>query len=258
MVKWYAAELRDILTCRYPPSKVHSLVLWTKFAAAVLLPEMRQTLSQFDNLYIHLTVTGLGGTEVEPQAPAWEDTFSALPGLIEFTGGPENIKLRVDPIFRARRGANLYDNLDLVREILARGASLGIKRCVTSFACYYPKVKNRMTGAGFALHAHSHEEQAEIWRELSLYAAKLGIRLDACAVPGAPESRCIDAEVLADLHPGKLACSSFQPRTREQCGCTHSIDVGGYYTKACYTGCVYCYANCTRLPALPPSKKDKS
>ncbi len=251
MVKWYAPELREILSHRYPPAKVHSLVLWTKFASAVLLPEMRQTLKGFDNLYIHLTVTGLGGTEVEPLAPVWEDTFRTLPDLIDFAGGPDHIKLRVDPIFRARRGERLYDNLSLLRKILARGAALGIKRYVTSFTCYYPKVQNRLTRAGFDVQAHSPEEKTEIWRELSSYSAKLGIALDACAVPGAPESSCIDAQVLAELHPLKLPCSSFQPRTRELCGCTHAIDVGGYYTKACYTGCLYCYANCARHPALP-------
>lgn len=33
-----------------------------------------------------------------------------------------------------------------------------------------------------------------------------------------------------------------EPRKREMCGCTHSVDIGGWPPKTCFTACQYCYA----------------
>lgn len=246
MVKWYPEDMLDQLATRYPPQRVHTLVLWTKFAEAVLTPAVRRALETYDNLYVHLTCTGMGKTDLEPFAPTVAATFANLPDLLGIIGGARHITLRIDPIFRARSSGGQYSNLPRLKEIMARGAEYGITHYTTSFLCHYPKVKAQMKRAGLETWEFTPEEQGEIAADLFNLAAGLGVRLDACAVPGLPGSRCIDPFLLTELHPQKLPCSCFEPRTRELCGCTHSIDIGGFYTKPCYTGCVYCYANMKR------------
>ena len=56
-------------------------------------------------------------------------------------------------------------------------------------------------------------------------------------------SKCIDGELLAKLHDKKYPTSLKQQKKRKLCGCTESIDLGGWPPKKCYTGCLYCYSN---------------
>jgi hypothetical protein len=49
-------------------------------------------------------------------------------------------------------------------------------------------------------------------------------------------------EEVEKLHDSHMPVSKKQQNHRELCGCTDSIDIGGWPPKKCYTGCQYCYA----------------
>ena len=46
----------------YPPQKVHTIVIWTKNPCNMIRHQaLREVLSQYAQVYVHLTITGLGG-----------------------------------------------------------------------------------------------------------------------------------------------------------------------------------------------------
>ena len=46
----------------YPLEKVHTIVIWTKNPCNMILHQaLREVLSQYAQVYVHLTITGLGG-----------------------------------------------------------------------------------------------------------------------------------------------------------------------------------------------------
>jgi hypothetical protein len=73
-------------------------------------------------------------------------------------------------------------------------------------------------------------------------AEKYKVNIAACCVGNFPESKCIDGELLQKTHALTIPANLKQPRNRPQCGCTHSIDIGGWPPKICFTGCLYCYS----------------
>lgn len=239
---FHAEKLAELLLRRYPPERVHTVVVWTKFPATVL-SKLHRVLSQYDQVYLHLTVTGFGGTVVEPGVPPAEKVLGSIPELISFLGDPRRLRLRPDPLATFRRGGEVYSNLHLVPEIIRKAASLGVKSFSSSFMTLYPKVEERLKREGFSFIALGEEEKRYIWRHLEKVAQESGAKLFACCVPGLPKSRCIDGYLLTLLHPRKEPCRTNEAAgQRELCGCTHSVDLG-WYTMKCPAGCLYCYGS---------------
>ncbi len=231
-------KLRD-----YPPEQVHSLVIWTKNPQNMLSPgELRDTLESYSQLYVHLTVTGLGGTVLEPNIPAWKTVQQMMPGLIALVRGPERITWRFDPIARCMAQGNLAGNIEMFDEIASSMAAAGITSCRTSWVQPYPKVLRRMEKKGLRLVPHNEQEQKNHVQLLEQTAAALGMSLHYCSVEGCERSSCIDGALLTRLHPDGITCSTKRAkRQRKLCGCTESIDIG-WYSQKCPNGCLYCYA----------------
>jgi len=238
---WFPEKFCAVLLEKYPPETVHTIVIWTKFPGVLLQNPYRDLLSRYKQLYIHLTITGLGGTELEPNVPGYKDTLSTIPALAAFVGSPDRVRLRPDPLIRVRKNGKVIENLELVMEILQVACSYGIRTFSTSFCSPYQKVVIRLFRHGYTLLDYSAEMQVEILNKLRKLAEP-GI-IHACCIPGAPVSRCIDGELLSKLHPQKEQCTALKAKNqRELCGCTASIDLG-WYGMICKSGCLYCYAN---------------
>ncbi|MBC7106676.1 MAG: DUF1848 family protein, partial [Firmicutes bacterium] len=127
-------------------------------------------------------------------------------------------------------------------EIVRAGAALGLTHFSTSFMAHYPRVVRRLRRAGFEPLEFGPEEREGVADRLRVAAGPAG-RVDLCCVPGFPVSRCIDGDLLAQLHPRGERCRSDKAAgQREHCGCTHSLDLG-WYGLSCPSGCLYCYAN---------------
>ncbi|MCG0277049.1 MAG: DUF1848 domain-containing protein [Thermanaeromonas sp.] len=238
---FFARELTRLLLTRYPPERVHTVVVWTKFPQ-VVLNTMRDVLKKYDQVYVHLTITGLGGTPVEPRVPRPEEALSHLPELIDFLGDPRRLRVRPDPLAVIRRGPEVFSNIEKAAEIIRRAVQLGVRHFSTSFMEVYPKVRRRLTYLGFEAVELDQKERKEIWETLANAAAEGGGTLYACCVPGWPTSRCIDGALLKALHPRGEDCRTDKPvGQRTLCGCTHSVDLG-WYSMKCPAGCLYCYA----------------
>lgn len=239
---WYTDHFLSLLNTRYPPARVHTLVIWTKLPHVFLQRRWRSALRAYDQVYFHVTVTGLGGTDLEPGVPPPEAVWKELPDLIELAGHPCRVRLRPDPLVKVVRRGVVITNVRAAEEILRAGAGMGLTRFSTSFMAHYPRAVRRLRRAGFEPLDFEPDEQGEVVARLRA-AAGPAARVDLCCVPGFPVSRCIDGELLAELHPRGERCRSDKAAgQREHCGCTHSLDLG-WYGLSCPSGCLYCYAN---------------
>jgi len=233
------------------PSAVHSIVLWSKDFSNLIGDRhgLRSGLSKYDQVYLHFTVTGLGGTVLEPGVPAPEDALGQLDALVRIAGRPERISLRFDPVVHWKEGGAVRTNRGFFDKAARRAAALSVKDIRISFAQRYGKAVKRFARAGLEFLEPPLEETVEAAARMASTAASLGLRLFVCSqrfltdVPGLEASACVDGRLLRDLHPAREPASVKKDRSqRPECGCTESVDIGSY-TQACPHCCLYCYAN---------------
>lgn len=254
--RWLAARLREgqaEVTLPYggkrlvplKPEDVHTLVLWSKdFSRLLADPWVLGILARYDQIFCHFTVTGLGGSALEPGIPPWEAVMAELPRLIELTGDPRRVVLRFDPIVHWREHGRIRSNLPAAPPIFRECAHLGIEEIKTSFATLYGKILRR----GWDFYDPTPPERQKVALELSALAETFGLRLRSCSDPtmeeaGIPPSPCIDGALLTALHPRGLPAPLRKDRgQRKHCRCTESLDIGSYRMH-CPGGCLYCYAN---------------
>jgi len=227
----------------YPPDRVHSLVIWTKNPTPMVQNEaLKRVLETYRQIYIHLTITGMGGGEFETNIPPWREVVDLMGPLVKLTENPNRICWRFDPILEAEKGGQIYGNLDSFAPLAEAVSGYEIKNCRVSWVSPYKKVISRMGKNGWSLVQKTAEErkrEADILQEI---CQGFGIRLNFCSMEGFPISRCIDGKLLSDLHPDGIICSLEKAKgQRKLCGCTKSLDIG-WYTDRCKHGCMYCYA----------------
>ena len=233
------------------PRDVHTLVLWSKNFSRLIGNQfkLRELVAKYDQIYIHFTVTGLGGTAIEPGVPPLRETLGQLSALNEITGSPLRISIRFDPVLFWTEAGILRSNLDLFKKILPAAGRFGIRDIRFSFAQWYGKAVRRARKRGFEFIDPSLEKKRNEASKMAALAASHGLLLYSCSqsyldgVPGIIPSRCINGEKLQSLHPaGEPALEEKDPGQRGECGCTRSTDIGSY-TQSCPSSCVYCYAN---------------
>ncbi len=244
MVAGNPDSMAEILAVKYPPERVHSLVIWTKNPHNLLHHDrLRQQVIKYDLVYLHFSITGLGGTFLEPRVPTPQAALSFLPELLKWLHNPLQIRIRFDPIVHFRlTDENTICNLTYFKELAPRIASYQIRDVSTSWVQLYGKVIRRLQ----TLHIEPLPVSVQQWQEeadwLQSIARQNDLVLHGCCVPGWPVSHCIDGELLNSLHPkGYIASTKRAAGQRKGCGCTASRDIGWYY--ACPHGCVYCYGN---------------
>jgi DNA repair photolyase len=233
------------------PEAVHTFVLWSKDLSNLLgnAHDLRDLLAAYDQVYIHFTVTGLGGTAVEPGVPPYRDALAQLPECVAIAGHPHRVSVRFDPVLCWEDGEAVRTNLPYFPAVAAAAAAQGIRDIRMSFAQWYGKAKRRAVARDFAFIDPPDQEKRSRASSLAEIAATHGLTLHACSQPalaGIPNVRpsvCIDAVLLGALHPRREPASLRKDRSqRANCLCTESKDIGSY-TQACPHGCVYCYAN---------------
>lgn len=226
---------------------IHTLIVWTKNPQNMLVyPKLNSILKEMGQIYVLLTITGLGGTAIEPQAPTIDQVFKHLPAIIDFVGSPQRVAIRYDPLIDVILQDKIQIsniNINLFEDILNRAHILGIKRVIVSYVTLYPKVEKRLKVNGFGIVEHPMEEIVDfINAQMIPKTEKIGIELSTCVLPNLTTRGCIDGKTLTGLHPLQEPCSETRDRSqRESCHCTKSIDIGKWF--ACYHNCLYCYGN---------------
>ncbi len=248
------------------PGVLHSVVLWTKAPGNLLAHESlrsvleRLALDHRVNVALQLTVTGLGGSFVEPGIPRWQEVADTTARLLETSWlDPRAITLRFDPFLLLETPCgHRFGNLDpaVFRTVLEPFLRLGIARVVTSRAdaVRYPRVLDRVAAVGLRWVAVGERAAESFCRDMDTWCLEQGATFSVCCEPPVPGLSdrwgCIDAGHLNPLVPGRAGATSWSHnrlgKQRPACRCSYSKDIG-YTTGAarCFSGgfgCLYCYA----------------
>ena len=87
---------------------------------------------------LHATITGYGGTVLEPNVPTSEMSFKYMKNLIDGGFPPNQIILRVEPILQSSDGIKVSQNI--IKECIKHG---NIKNMRFSYLTLYPHVRCR-------------------------------------------------------------------------------------------------------------------
>ncbi len=262
---WLAAALRcgtatyhgpggRARTAALCPEDVHSLVFWSKDYRHFLLDTAELTIPSLlapYNTYFHFTITGLGGTPIEPGVPPPHEALGQMTEMAR-RWGPERINWRFDPVVVWEEDGQSRSNLETFPRLAEAAAAAGVTRCTFSFADWsYRKCGRRAEQRAIPYVDPPEAEKQHMAGLLVEMAAAAGLELFSCAgpawtgLPGVGPAACVDAALLQSLHSQHLpATAGKDSGQRRACGCSPSVDIGTY--ARCPHDCVYCYAN----PAL--------
>jgi len=242
--------------------EVGALVLWTKHPAGLVSRPLLDALGSYVRsgglILLQLTVTGFGGSPVEPGVPHPEDAARALAraldsGIVE----PRAVKLRYDPVGSIRFGGSLvYSNarLVLLGRVLDLFQPLGVSRVTASELdhVHYPAVTERISSVGGEIVPVSRDESISLMRAVSSACRSRGLAFSTCVNPYDPDlvdsEGCIDGRVTNSWsrRPVWDALHNAIGSQRPHCRCTYSLDIGSSPgVTHCTTGgsaCLYCYA----------------
>lgn len=238
-------------TADLSPQAVHSFVLWSKNFTNLIENTygLRDELAKYDQLYLHFTITGLGGSFIERGVPPFQDALSQLDELIGIAGKPQRISIRFDPVIYWKEGEEERTNLHFFERMAPVLEDKGIRDIRISFVQWYNKAKKRAAKRNFVYIDPPSEQKVKDAKTVHEIAKHFSLNLYVCSQAflseeaGIPPSSCIYGPLLQALHPEHALVSSKKDRTqRKECLCTESVDIGSY-TQFCPHSCLYCYAN---------------
>lgn len=192
---------------------------------------------------LHHTMTGWGGTQLEPNVPHPEQQIDALKSLLAAGFPSDHVVVRVDPIIPTPAGIWNAENI-----INAAYRELHLRRFRVSLIDMYPHVRNRFVAAGQKLpygdrFSASDEQFAEVNYRLWAFAL-LGCQFESCAeskLTVADAVGCIsqrDLSILGLEMPESVEPAGFQ---RPGCLCLSCKKELLTHKTQCPHGCLYCY-----------------
>lgn len=181
------------------------------------------------NIIIHATITGFGGTKVEPGVPHPTEALDGYRQLCDLFG-EARVVLRIDPIIPTEKGIRTATMPVLKR---ARG------RVRASFLDNYPHVKERFRKAGLPVLPYDFhaplEQRKRIHGELEV---QLGQEIEICGEPGMACTGCVSMTDMDTLLVTGLARGGGQ---RKACACLSLKKELLNHRGQCKHGCLYCY-----------------
>jgi len=194
-----------------------------------------------DKIILHLTVTGMGNTRIEPFVPSPQATLGKLQKLIDGGFPIDHIVLRVDPIVPTIKGLNTATS------VLRLFRGLGIKRVRISFLDNYKHVRERFKEIGVELYnGEFHaplKERLKYLTAIKYCAEECGYEsVEACGEPGIESVPCLsqkDIDILGLTDDITLEGSKGQ---RNSCHCpSNKKELLKIKPHKCNNGCLYCY-----------------
>ena len=258
MVAFFPDKLIDLLERRCPPEKVHSLVLWTKDPRNMWqFRALNQKLQQYDQIYVHYTITGMGGTCFEPGIPKMVTGLENIGNLLDYLKNPRLLHIRFDPIVNVRMSeGDCYTNLFCFSPVAKVCRQYQLHEITISWMQLYDKVRRRLSQLGLEAIELKKSEQAKQQDWIMEQARQYDIQLHGCCVETLPESSCIDGNLLNALHPNQeMTLIKKSSGQRQRCGCNASWDIGWY--EPCGGSCIYCYARPKELKTLVGERPKK-
>jgi DNA repair photolyase len=202
---------------------------------------IEKLIEHIDKIILHLTVTGMGSTRIEPFVPSPQTTLGKLQKLIDGGFPTDHIVLRVDPIVPTIKGLNTATS------VLRLFRGLGIKRVRISFLDNYKHVRERFKEIGVELYnGEFHaplKERLKCLTAIKYCAEECGYEtVEACGEPGIDSIPCLsqkDIDILGLTDEIVLEGSKGQ---RNSCHCpSNKKELLKIKPHKCNNGCLYCY-----------------
>lgn len=203
-----------------------------------------------EKLIVHATITGYGGTVVEPKVPTPTETFAHLKDLIE-AGFPKNkVTVRVDPIIPTERG------IKRAFDVIKNGIDSGFYRFRVSIIDMYPHVRSRFNEKELPLpygekgflpsksQSKSVDKMLESLIEYGKQKEKICIQIETCAEPqltNALQQGCISSQDLELLNLEDDPNNDNVGFQRKNCLCYSGKTELLANKKRCPHKCLYCY-----------------
>ena len=189
----------------------------------------------FPNIIIHCTITGFGGTILEPNVPPYLEALEAYRELVA-KYGTNRVVLRIDPVIPTEKG------IATARRILS---ALYHTRVRISFIDNYDHVKRRLRDAGVplpweTLHAPL-EARINAWAELQKIEQNRSDRtgIEIC---GEPDFKCTGCVSLKDCETLWVGMASQEKnKQRPVCACLMNKHELLSNRTRCAHNCLYCY-----------------
>lgn len=189
-----------------------------------------------EKIILHVTCTGYGSTEMEPNVPRVVDVYNGVRELISRGFPIDHIVLRTDPIIPTTSG------ITNTRRVWYQFKDSGIKRCRYSVIDMYKHTQNRIMKAYGKLPFEGFKAPQDMVNRL-LYAMSFYrdiYNFEACAEDLPDKVGCIsikDYEILG-LDTSDIQAGGFQ---RKGCLCCAGKTELLTNKKRCPSGCLYCY-----------------
>lgn len=247
-----ASLLREFLTARFRENRrILGVHLWTHSPCRliknpVLLSLLQELRERKIPVCLQVTVTGLGGTLVEPGIETTQEAFDGLRLL--FQNGlmlPEHTCLRIDPIQAWQTPLGSVTNLSRMETLVETGSLLGIRRVRVSliaFQRYRRKIVPRALRRNVGIKPVDPTEAGKILRR----TIQSGMDVRTCATDlsqeGIPRGSCFDFPWITGL-PLQDPLRPVAPR--QGCHCFVPEDVRLWKIprrSACSGRCLACYA----------------
>jgi Domain of unknown function (DUF1848) len=258
------------------PSMVGAVVFWTKGPIDLLVdhPGLKEVLETYDRnravIGIELSVTGLGGTFLEPGIQSPEETAIGLKRVFE-TGlvDPEAVVVRYDPLLvvRAPDGRIIRnDTRSAFEAVVSLFSALGVRHVETKELLLgeekgtkYFHVWQRMTELG--IHPLPMDDFPSVFAGLSEVAARHNVSLFSCCMKAfltnwTGDSGCLSAKRLTAVGRRRFGgdwdrLSFVRRSSRPGCDCSRYLDLSNVKGhKKCGSqeaACVYCTASCKKF-----------
>ena len=204
-------------------------ILITKDAYRLSRVLEENLLQSAENIIIHATITGMGGTSLEPRVPLLKVAIVGLELLLAFLR-KENVVIRIDPILPNETG------LRYATRVWELTKHFGIKRYRISFLDAYPHVRDRFKAVGTKVHWEGVHAPLEERKSL---LERMPMQVEVCGEPGLPCHGCLSAADLKLLGvKSNVTASGLQ---RPACACLALKKELLNNRTRCHHGCLYCY-----------------
>ena len=246
-------RIRRSLRCE----DVTHFCFWSKWPRPFLRVHRRVLDSGYPVLW-NITITGLGGTDVEPRVPPSHEVVQCVRDLTKDLPSAA-IQWRYDPIFLSERFDSRHHIGAFSR--LAEELAGSVDRIAVSFVNpgysrrVKPDLKLYQIQTGDRYNDPAIDEKVDLLAQLDEIAASFSLPLTTCCSPevesklGLQRSGCNSFKWALRVYPALSRGPQLKrQRTRSGCDCSAESDIGCYDT--CIFGCRYSYGSCSHERAL--------
>ena len=190
------------------------------------------------NILIHTTITGLGGTPLEPNVNTADYELDAYHTLSTYL--PERVILRIDPVILDA------PYLKMAKDVLIQAKT----RVRISFLDFYPHVADRLRASGLNIRInedlHYDLDTCKLVLESFqniLNSQGKNIKIEVCGEPGIECTGCISEKDIETMGLMRLMSKNdlSKGNQRPACQCLANKVELLNSKHPCKNGCLYCY-----------------